>query len=800
MAETIQDASIVQETRRRYLTYALSVITSRALPDIRDGLKPVQRRILYAMYHDLRLYADAKPRKCAKITGDVTGNYHPHSEEAVYDALVRLAQDFVMRFPLIDGHGNFGSIDGDSPAARRYTEARLMAIAETLMSELREETVDMRPNYEGTRDEPVVLPAQYPNLLVNGCSGIAVGMATNIPPHNLNDTIKAAILLIDHPESTTAQVLDKLKGPDFPLGGKLLTDRASLRKIYEEGTGTIKVQGEWKLEKNGKREQIIVTSVPYGVQTDKLTESIGDIIENRKLPQLTDVVNESSEEVGLRLALDIKAGTNPEIVMAYLFKHTQLQDNFAYNLTCLVPGPEDAPQPVKGIGLKEILRHFLDFRYETVKRRFEYQLRQLRRRIHILEGFAIIFNALDEAIQIVRQSDGKQDAAEKLIKRFEIDEEQANAVLDAQLYKIAKMEIKKIREELKEKKAEAARIEKILASEKEMWGVIKGELTELGNRFQQRRRTKLASSDDQLDFDETNYIVRENTNVVITREGWIKRVGRITADEEDGQLKIKTRVREGDEVLAVVPGNTVHSVVFFADDGTAYTLKTTDIPASSGYGEPLSKYIKLGDDVRIIQATTTDPRFVPEEITAPDGAAPGPYVLAVTALGQTLRIPFSGYRTPSTKAGRRYIRLVEKDKVVMACVVTDETGIMVCATSGHVLHFPIEQINIVGSAGKGVLAMKLRDDATCLGGALISKKRDFLKVRTTGGKEKEFRPTKYEPVSRGGRGIEAVKQSGFAEIIPPPIELVDWDNIEELGQNVKRNSAERNGNSQGELF
>ncbi len=799
MAENIQNASIVQETRRRYLTYALSVITSRALPDIRDGLKPVQRRILYTMYQDLRLYADAKPRKCSKIAGDVMGNYHPHGDSAIYDALVRLAQNFLMRFPLVDGHGNFGSVDGDPPAAARYTEARLTALSESLMSELRQETVDMRANYDGTTQEPVVLPAQFPNLLVNGCAGIAVGMATNIPPHNLNDTIKAAILLIENPEATTAQLLDKLKGPDFPLGGKLLSDRSTLRKIYEEGTGTIKVQGEWKLEKNGKREQIIITSVPYTVNTDKLSESIGDIIENRKLPQLTGVVNESSDEVGIRIALDLKAGTNPEIVMAYLYRHTQLQDNFSYNMTCLVPGPEGTPQPVKGIGLKDILRHFLDFRYETVKRRFEYQLRKLKQRIHILEGFEIIFNALDEAIQIIRQSDGKQDAAEKLIKRFEIDEEQANAVLDAQLYKIAKMEIENIRKELKEKRAEAERIQKILDSETEMWGVIKTELTELGSKFQERRRTKLATSDDQLDFDETNYIVRENTNVVITREGWIKRVGRITADENNGEVKIKTRVREGDEVLAVVPGNTIHHVVFFADDGTAYTLKMTDVPASSGYGEPLSKYLKLGDDVRIIAAVTTDPRFVPEEMAAANGTAPGPYVLAVTSLGQTLRIPFASYRTPSTKAGRRYIRLGDNDKVVMASIVTDETGVMVASTSGHVLHFPIEQINIVGSAGKGVLAMKLKEGAKCLGGALISKRRDFLKVRTTGGKEMEFRPTKYEAVSRGGKGIEAVKRAGFAEVIAPPIELVDWDNVEELDAKTKKTSADRNG-KQGELF
>ena len=345
MAETIDVVSISQETRRRYLNYALSVITSRALPDVRDGLKPVQRRILYTMYHDLHLYADSRPRKSAKIVGDVTGNYHPHGTDPAYEALVRMAQDFVLRVPLVDGHGNFGSVDGDAPAAFRYTEAKLAPLAEHLMAELRQRTIDMRPNYDGTREEPVVLPAQFPHLLVNGTAGIAVGMATNVPPHNLGEVIKAAILLIDEPEATTAQLLDRVKGPDFPLGGKVVTDRRSLRKIYEDGTGSVKVQGEWKLEESGRRRQIVVTSIPYGVNKGNLEAAIGEIIAARKLPQLTNLVNESNEKEGIRIVLDIKSDADPDVVMAYLYKHTALQENFAYNLTCLVPGPDNTPRP-----------------------------------------------------------------------------------------------------------------------------------------------------------------------------------------------------------------------------------------------------------------------------------------------------------------------------------------------------------------------------------------------------------------------------------------------------------------------
>ncbi len=430
--ETIVPASLHSETRERYLIYAMSVITSRALPDVRDGLKPVQRRLLYTMYNDLRLTFDGRPRKCAKIVGDVTGNYHPHGTSAAYEALVRLAQDWVLREPLVQGQGNFGSVDGDPPAAERYTEAKLSAIAERLMDELRQRTVDMRPNYDNTREEPIVLPAQFPNLLVNGSSGIAVGLATNIPPHNLGDTVRAAMMLIDNPEATTAMLLERLKGPDFPLGGRILADRAEIRKIYEEGSGSIRVQGEWKFEDSGKKPQIVITSIPYGVDKGKLESDIGAIIEDRKLPSLLNVVNESNEKDGLRIALEIKPGTDPDLVMAYLFRHTSLQDTFSFNMTCLIPVPGEAlkTRPER-LGLKPILRHFLDFRLVTVRRRFEYELEILRRRIHILEGFAIIFDALDQAIRLIRNSQGKSDAAEKLIKAFKLDQIQADAILEA---------------------------------------------------------------------------------------------------------------------------------------------------------------------------------------------------------------------------------------------------------------------------------------------------------------------------------------------------------------------------------
>jgi DNA gyrase subunit A len=791
MPETIQPVSISQETRRRYLNYALSVITARALPDVRDGLKPVQRRILYAMFHDLHLHFDGRPAKCARIIGDVTGKYHPHGNEAAYEALVRLAQDFMMRLPLVAGQGNFGSVDGDPPAAYRYTEARLTELADRLMAELRQRTVEMRPTYNAEMDEPVVLPAQFPNLLVNGASGIAVGLATNIPPHNLGDVIKAAVHLIDHPDATTAELLDRLKGPDFPLGGKVVTDRPTLRKIYEEGTGSIKVQGEWKVEEHGKRRQIVITSIPYGVNKGNLEQAIGDLIASRSLPQLLSLTNESNAKEGLRIALEMRPDADPEVVMAYLYKHTALQENFAYNMTCLVPGDDGQLRPER-LGLKEILRHFLDFRLATVRRRFEFDLEQLRKRIHVLEGFRIIFNALDKAIKIIRESDGKPDASEKLQKAFKLDEIQAEAILDAQLYRIAQLEIRKILDELKEKKAEAERIEAILGSKKKLWGVVKSELNEVGEKFGDRRRTRMASAEDTPEFDPEAYILRENTNVVLTRDGWIKRVGRLSAVES-------TRVREGDEVIAVVPGSTLDHVIFFADDGTAYTMRMNEVPASSGYGEPIAKFFRLGDQVRIVNAVTTDERFTPPDGKPKNGDPPPPYLLVVTAQGQTLRTPLAPFRTASTKVGRRYVRLNDGDRVVMATLLHgDEETIYLASASGHVIHFAVEEINVLAGVGKGVMGIKLADGDTCLGGALMSGRFDKMVLETSGGRTNEFGRNKYEVTSRGGKGFEAVKRTTFVRVVPPPIELVDWDKVEGKGEE-KEKGQHRNG-EQRDLF
>lgn len=785
---TVQTVSIAREARDRFLTYAMSVVTGRALPDVRDGLKPVQRRILYTMYHDSNLTFDRKAAKCAQIVGDVMGRYHPHGDGAIYEALVRLSQDWVMRVPLVHGEGNFGSVDGDPPAAYRYTEAKLTKAAEALLSELDQETVELRNNYAGNRQEPVVLPAQFPNLLVNGTSGIAVGMATNIPPHNLGEVLRACIHLIDNPDATVAQLLDRIKGPDFPLGGKIVTDRTTLRKIYEEGTGSIKVQGEWKEETpKGGKPQIVITSIPYGIDKGVLEQTIGQIIEERKLPQLIGQSNESNDKDGLRLVLEVKPNTDPNLVMAYLYKHTELQKNFSYNVTALVPG-EDGTKlvPKDGLSLKELLQHFLDFRLETVRKRFEYQLRQLRRRIHILEGFAIIFNALDRAIKIIRESSGKPDAAEKLKATFKLDDEQVTAILDAQLYKIAQMEIQKILDELKEKKQQAKEIETILASKKKLWGVIKGEMEKLIEQFGERRKTRMATDEDVLEFSEEAYIVRENTNVVLTRNGRIKRIGRLSSVET-------TRVEEGDEVVAVIPGSTLDHVVFFADDGTAYTMRINEVPATTGYGEPITKYFRLGDGVRVIGAVTTDPRFTPPDQPAKKDVPGGPYLLVAVSNGHVLRTPLAGFRAESTKVGRRYVKLDEGDKVVLVKLVGDETGVMLASRGGHLIHFAIDEANILAGVGKGVIGIKLDEGDTCIGGVLVGGRFDKLVVETESGRTQDFGPGAIKLQHRGGSGSKPGARTKFTRVLPSTIELVNWDEVEGKAKPT-------NGKPTGSLF
>src|ERR687896_671289 len=470
-----------EAAQARYLNYALSVITSRALPDVRDGLKPVQRRILFTMWQQ-NLTADAKHRKCAKVVGDVMGNYHPHGDAALYETLVRMAQPFSLRYPLVDGSGNFGSLDGDPAAAMRYTECRLARISDEMLTEIEQATVYFRPNYDGTRTEPVVLPARIPNLLVNGATGIAVGMATNIPPHNLNEVCTALIKFLDNQELSSAQLCRYVKGPDFPTGGHILNSADELKEIYRSGSGTIRLRATWE-EGSASRSNrtLFITSIPYAVNKAALVERIADVVLSRKLPPLLDVKDVSTDDV--RIALEIKKEADERMVMAYLFKNTPLQTNFIVNLTCLIPTENPEVGRPERADLHSILWHFLHFRLEVVTARLEHELEGLRKRIHVLEGFEKVFDALDEIIRIIRKSDGKADSAEKIIKRFELDAEQADAILELKLYRLARLEILVIQQELAEKRKRARQINALLKDEEARWKVVRDEIEEIQKSY-----------------------------------------------------------------------------------------------------------------------------------------------------------------------------------------------------------------------------------------------------------------------------------------------------------------------------
>ena len=686
------------------------------------------------------------------MVGSVIGRYHPHGDTAIYDAMVRMVQPFSLRMPLVDGQGNFGSLDGDSPAAYRYTEARLALPAVELLRELGQNTVDFRPNYDGTADEPSVLPARFPNLLVNGSTGIAVGMATNIPPHNLREVVAALVALADDPDLKITNLLKHIKGPDFPTGGEILNSKVELRQIYEAGRGAIRVRGQYKTEaKKRGGHNIIVTSIPYGVNKNTIVEKIAEVIIKRKLPQLVDVRDESTTDV--RIVLELKRDAIPERIMAYLCKHTPLQLNFNMNLTALLPSDtvSGVGQPAL-LGLKEVLQHFLDFRYQVTRRRFEFELAALTKRIHILEGFEIIFNALDEAIRIIRRSDGKADAAKKLIRRFGLDAEQVDAILELRLYRLAKLEIQVIRKELTDKRTQARKISAILKSEAKLWGVVKNELAEIADELGTPRRTKTTGAE-ELEFDADAYIVDEDAHVVLTRDGWLKRLRELKDPKS-------TRLREGDEVIAVLPGSTKESVAFFTNYGTAYVCKINDIPATTGYGDPAQKLFKFKDGERIVSSFTFDPR-----------ALPPTELLALSAHGFGQRFATEPFIQPTTRAGRRYAK-IGKDDHIIGVVGTSESDVVVAATEqGHVLHCTAGEINKLENPGKGVTVIKPGAGDRVIGFISGKGPSDVLLVETRrGGRQYELRADKRKITSRASKGQQIVKRAAL-KLTPRPVEI-----------------------------
>jgi DNA gyrase subunit A len=751
-----------EAAQSRYLNYALSVITSRALPDVRDGLKPVQRRILYTMWQQ-NLTADVKHRKCAKVVGDVMGSYHPHGDVALYETLVRMAQPFSLRYPLIDGSGNFGSLDGDSAAAMRYTECRLARISDELLTEIDQHTVHFRPNYDGTKTEPVVLPARVPNLLINGTTGIAVGMATNVPPHNLGEVCTALIKLLDNPDLSSAQLCRYVKGPDFPTGGQILNSVDELKEIYKTGSGTVRLRATWDEGPETRSTQTIyIESIPYSVNKSALVERIAEVVLSRKLPPLLDVKDVSTDDV--RIALELKRDADPKMVMAYLFKNTPLQTNVIVNLTCLIPTENAEVGRPERLDLKSILWHFLHFRLEVVTNRLEHELDALNKRMHVLEGFEKVFDALDEIIKIIRKSDGKADAASKIMKRFELDAEQTDAILELKLYRLARLEILVIQNELADKRKRARQISGLLKDEDGRWKVVRNEIEEIQTAYgkNDKRRT-LIESEEEVSFTADDFIVEEDNVVIVSRDGWVKR-------QKEVRDLSTTRLREGDSVLAVLPGSTRASVVFFSNFGAAYTSRIIDVPASTGYGEPVQKLFKLRDGERVIAAMSLDPRVVGEITAKKEGAVPKVHAIAVSSDGFSLRFGLDGLVEPSTRAGRRYARPSDGFEVVGVSKVSGDEIIIAATEEARAILCRADEVNYLSGPGKGVILIKLSDKDKVLGFIASTGDRDIMRVETTRGAEQTISTTKYEVTGRGGKGRELLQRGQFTRVIPQDVE------------------------------
>jgi DNA gyrase subunit A len=665
----------------------------------------------------------------------------------------------------VDGSGNFGSLDGDSAAAMRYTECRLTRLSDELLSEIEQTTVPFRPNYDGTRTEPVVLPARIPNLLINGATGIAVGMATNIPPHNLNEVCTALIKLLDNPDLTSVQLCRHVKGPDFPTGAQMLNSPEELKQIYKTGSGAVRLRATWEEGPVTRAAKTIyVTSIPYTVNKSTLVERIAEVALSRKLPPLLDVRDLSTEDV--RIALELKKDADEKMVMAYLFKHTPLQTSFVVNLTCLEPTEANVEvgRP-KRMDLHEMLFYFLHFRLEVVTRRLEHELAALKKRVHILEGFEKVFDALDEILKIVRKSEGKQDAAQQIVKRFGLDAEQTDAILELKIYRLARLEILIIRKDLEDKRRRTRQINTLLKDEGSRWDIVRIEIEEIQKRYGDSRRTIISSDRGEAEYSAEDFIVEEDNVVLVSRDGWVKR-------QKEVKDVAATRVREGDAILAVLPGSTRASVVFFSNFGVAYTARVTDIPASTGYGEPIQRFFKLKDGERIVGALSLDPRVVGDIGSGGDAGAepedvPPVHGVAVSSDGYSLRVGLAAFVDPSTRAGRRYARAADGAEIVGVARVTG-TEILIAATrEARAILCRVDEVNFLSGPGRGVILIKLVSKADrVLGFVASSGDRDLLTVETSRGAEQTISTAKYEVTGRGGKGRELLQRGQFIRVVP----------------------------------
>ena len=687
--QSLVPVDIEVEMRKSYLDYAMSVIVARALPDVRDGLKPVQRRILVAM-NDLGLASNRGFRKCAKVCGDTSGNYHPHGEAVIYPALVRLAQDFSMRYPLIDGQGNFGSVDGDPPAAMRYTEVRLTRIAEELLADLEKETVDFVPNFDQTRVEPVVLPSRIPNLLVNGSSGIAVGMATNIPPHNIKEVIDAAILLIEKPDASLKEVMKLVPGPDFPTGG-YIAGREGIEEAYRIGRGTFQMRAKAAIEQIGKdRENIVITEIPYQVNKAKLIERIAELVQTKKLDGIADIRDESDRE-GMRIVIEVKRGEESKLILNNLYKHTQMQESFGMILLAIVAG-----QP-RELGLLPLLRLFIEHRVEVVRRRSQFELRKAEEREHILLGFKKALEHLDEVIKLIRHSKAPKEAREGLMTTWKFTERQAQAILDLQLHRLTQMEREKILEELKEIQARIADLKEILASEKKLKGVIIAELREVAKEYGDARRTQIVEHVEEIKLEDL--IADVDMAITVSHAGYIKRtpVDVYRHQSRGGKGRIGARTREEDFVEHLFIASAHSYILLFTSKGRIYWLKVYEIPeaAAATRGKAITSLVKFQEGETL---TAVVPARNLEET--------GRYVFLATRTGTVKKSELAEFSNPRP-SGIIAINLEANDALIGAKLTDGKQMIFLASHEGQAILFRETEVRAMGRQAGGVIGMDL---------------------------------------------------------------------------------------------
>ncbi|MCB9094751.1 MAG: DNA gyrase subunit A [Halobacteriovoraceae bacterium] len=771
----VEPLAIKDEMKNCYLDYAMSVIIGRALPDVRDGLKPVHRRILYAM-HMLNNYHNRPFLKSARVVGDVIGKYHPHGDSAVYNSIVRLAQDFSMRYQIVDGQGNFGSIDGDNAAAMRYTEIRMQKLAEELLKDIDKDTVEWQPNYDDSLKEPVVLPTKVPNLLINGSTGIAVGMATNIPPHNITEIMNGLIALIDTPELTISELMDIIPGPDFPTGGAI-HGTAGIKQAYHTGKGVLQIRAKAEIEVYGKqdRERIIVNEIPYQVNKAKLIEKIASLVNNKELQGVSDIRDESNR-LGIRVVIDIKKGAPATVILNRLYKQTQLQVSFGIIFLSIHNG-----QP-KVMDLKEQLKCFIDHRKEVVVRRTRYELKRAKEKAHILEGLKVAVENIDVIVEMIKKAKGPDQAREQLMKNYELSQKQAQAILDMRLQRLTGLERDKIITDYNNIIAEIKRLEEILSDENKVKNIIKSEFTEILESYGDARKTEIIAMEDEINFEDM--IKNEEVIVTTTHKGYVKRMAIDTyrAQKRGGKgVKGGNTNSDDDFYTNIFTADTHDTIMFFTDKGIVFNLKVYNIPEASrtAKGRNIINLIQLPKDQKV-KSIVSMPKDLKDK-----------FLIIATKSGLVKKTDLTEYERINQN-GKKAIKILDGDEVVSVKVVSKGQDILLCSSSGKAIRFDETQCRPMGRTSQGVKGINISSNETVIGMIIVEENMEILSV-TSKGFGKRTEEADFKKQSRGGKGIIAMKltpKNGDIVEVKPVTEKDDLMIITDKGQVIRTKIAE----------